>query len=242
MKETPATADCSRCGKDLWTPRWGLAAATEESGDDDNNWLVSFSDVLSLLLVFFIMFFVLTKNPGNVSEEAVPQEQEIALPVQEPFPTESPSEEKKIEQEVASGFTSPDLGRDLSVSSTDREIIVTVGERITFMPGEAELLPGFMPVLDHIAAVLEGHPRVQVDIIGHTDNVPIHTPLYPSNWELSVARATSVLAYFIQERSLDPSRFSVSGYGDQRPTVPNNTPDERAQNRRVEIRLIRAGA
>ncbi|KJU82777.1 OmpA/MotB domain-containing protein, partial [Candidatus Magnetobacterium bavaricum] len=70
-----------------------------------------------------------------------------------------------------------------------------------------------------------------------TDNIPIKTALYPSNWELSAARATSVLRYFIAKHAIEPDRLYVKGNADSRPLVPNNTPEQRAQNRRVEIRL-----
>lgn len=235
------TGDCPRCEEDLWTPRWRLAAASGAADGDENNWLVSFSDMLSLLLVFFIMFFILTKKPGGADEPAEPPAEETARSIPEPSRSYPPSDNTTGASDVAAGFTGLAPGGDLSVSSTDREIIITVGEKITFRPGEAELLPGFVPVLNHITTILEEHPLMRAEIIGHTDNVPIQTARYPSNWELSVARATSVLAYFIRERSLDPYRFSVSGYGDQRPTASNSTPEDRARNRRVEIRLIRAG-
>jgi len=91
--------------------------------------------------------------------------------------------------------------------------------------------------MGEIAESIRKNPSYTVEIDGHTDNLPIHTPHYPSNWELSEARATSVLKCFIDTYGIDPSRFYIRGYADRRPLVSNDSPEHRAQNRRVEIRL-----
>jgi chemotaxis protein MotB len=98
-------------------------------------------------------------------------------------------------------------------------------------------LQASVPLIAGIAEIIRTNPSYTVEIDGHTDTVPIHTSRFPSNWELSVARATSVLKYFIDVQGMDPSRFYVKGNADQRPVAPNDTPEQRAQNRRVEIRL-----
>ena len=76
---------------------------------------------------------------------------------------------------------------------------------------------------------------------GHTDNLPINTPRFPSNWELSTARATSVIRYLIEEENLDPERLSAAGYGEYRPIDANDTPEGRARNRRVDLVILRLG-
>ncbi len=80
-----------------------------------------------------------------------------------------------------------------------------------------------------------------VRVEGHTDNVPIQTPRFPSNWELSVGRAVNVVKYFAEVSDMNPQRLSAVGYGESRPVVPNDTPLNRAKNRRVEILLITEG-
>ena len=91
--------------------------------------------------------------------------------------------------------------------------------------------------MDKVAAVIQ-NIRNPVRIEGHTDNVPIATRRFPSNWELSTARAVQVLKYFIAAGEIDPSRLSAVGYGEAKPVLPNNTPENRTKNRRVEIVLV----
>ncbi len=218
-----------------------LVHGLDDDVDSDSNWLISLSDILSLLLVFFIMFLVMTKGSG-AGEKADPvRDREQTLPAAaekdmvEPFPINA-------WDEIATRVSSLDFSDNVSVLETKRELIVTIREKVTFSPGEAEILHGFEPVLDSIAEVITKHRNLNVEIIGHTDNVPIRTSRYQSNWELSISRAASVLRYFIQNHSIDSSRLSIRGNADLKPTAPNDTPEHRAQNRRVEIKLRRPEA
>ena len=213
----------------------------DETMDSDNNWLISLSDLLSLLLVFFIMFVVMTKGSGTNEKTRAAKGQNHVLPVAEVNQKAAVIGET-IRDEIKSGMKNLDLGDDISILVTNREIIITIKENVTFRPGEADILSSFEPVLDNIAEIIYKYPYFHVEIIGHTDNVPINTFRYPSNWELSVARATSVLKYFINNHYIDSSRLSIKGDADQNPIAPNDTPANRAQNRRVEIRLKRVDA
>ena len=236
MKESSAKITCSEHEGYKGSMHYRLINEMDSSSDDDNNWLISLSDVLSLLLVFFIMFLVMTKGSGSVEDTQHVENKSHVLSVAGLNGTEFIAGER-IRDEITSEINTLALGDDISVLATDREITVTIKEKVTFRPGEAEILASFQPVLDNLAETIQKHPSLHVDIIGHTDNVPINTYSYPSNWELSVARATNVLKYFITKHSLDPSRLSIKGNADQKPVAPNNTPENRAQNRRVEIRL-----
>jgi len=213
----------------------------DETMDSDNNWLISLSDLLSLLLVFFIMFVVMTKGSGANEKTRAAEGQSHALPAAVLNPKEAVPGET-IRDEIKSGMNNLELGDDISVQATNREVIITIKEKVTFSPGEADILGSFEPVLDTIAGIIHKYPYFHVEIIGHTDNVPINTFRYPSNWELSVARAASVLKYFINNHYIDSSRLSIKGNADQKPVAPNDTPANRAQNRRVEIRLKRVEA
>jgi chemotaxis protein MotB len=199
--------------------------------DIDSNWLITLSDVLSLLLIFFVMFSVLSKAHGK------PVAQETHNHADANTQMSNFSTRDKMVGEMSSAIERHNLGNDVSVTSVDKEIIITLKERVTFRPGEAETLKSSEPMLDSIAQIIKQYPTFLVDIEGHTDNVPIKTRLYPSNWELSVARSTNVLKYFINRNGIDPSRLSIKGYADQKPLAVNDTSDNRAQNRRVEIRL-----
>ena len=216
-------------------PYYRLLNGMNTSDDGDNNWLISMSDVLSLLLVFFIMFLVLSKASGEPEKTTPPSEVQLQEPPKVELRETGSIVGDRIRDEISSGINDLELGDDIAVLSTNKEIIITVKERITFRPGEADILNSFEPVLDNIAGIIGRYPHLSAEIIGHTDSTPINTYRYPSNWELSVARATGVLKYLINKHSLDPSRLSVKGNADMKPVAPNDSPANRAQNRRVVI-------
>ena len=109
---------------------------------------------------------------------------------------------------------------------------------VLFDFGQADISSSGYGVLDRIVNVIRKMPY-PIRIEGHTDNIPIHTKRFPSNWELSTARAVNVLKYFINAGQIDPRRLSAVGYGDSKPLVANESPRQRAKNRRVEIVLIK---
>ncbi|MDA8084356.1 MAG: flagellar motor protein MotB [Nitrospiraceae bacterium] len=211
-----------------------LAERSRSSVDSDSNWLITLSDMFSLLLVVFVMFFVMARNTGRPAAPkagAVPPVPLTAVAAPLSLPVTD------LRNEVAAELRRLDMGDGVEVSETGKEIVVSLKEKVTFNPGDAAILKGTEPVLDNIAGVIQRHPELMVDIEGYTDNIPINTAHYPSNWELSVARATSVLKYFISRHQVDSSRLSVRGNADHAPRASNDTPEERAMNRRVEIRL-----
>ena len=115
-----------------------------------------------------------------------------------------------------------------------RGIVMVLPEEITFDTGRAELKEEARPVLDIIAGFIAKIPN-QIIVEGHTDNVPINTFIFPSNWELSVTRAVSVARHLVEERDLNPRRFVATGYGEYHPIAGNDTAEGRARNRRVNI-------
>ncbi len=116
-------------------------------------------------------------------------------------------------------------------------ILRNSGKPVMFDSGSAQIRPEFVPILEKVAEELMKIPN-DIRIEGHTDNRPIHTPMFPSNWELSAARATSVLRFLVG-KGIDPSRLSAVGYGEFRPVASNDTPEGRAKNRRVEILVLK---
>lgn len=208
-----------------------VSARARASIDTDSNWLITMTDIMSLLLVFFIMYIV-TERKEMAKKPEADKAMSVTVPAIKPV-----SAAEKIKDEMDSVIKNLDMERDVSVQAAAKGIIITMKERLTFRPAEANILRDSEPMLDNIADIIKRHPSFTVEISGHTDNIPIRTPLYPSNWELSVARATSVLKYFIQKQGIDPSRFYITGNAEQRPVVSNDSPEQRAQNRRVEIRL-----
>ncbi|MFI5305159.1 MAG: flagellar motor protein MotB [Nitrospiria bacterium] len=215
-------------------PFKSLTEKSKSSLDIDSNWLITLSDVLSLLLVFFVMFMVTAKSSAkSESAQIAPNNQ----PTNNETEPATVSANEKILNDVNSEIKNLDLENEVSVHTINKEIIITLKEKVTFMPGEAEVLKQSEPILDRIAQVIQNNPSFLVEIEGHTDNVPIKTTLYPSNWELSVARSVGVLKYFINHHDIPSSRFSIKGNADQKPIASNDTIENRAQNRRVEIRL-----
>jgi chemotaxis protein MotB len=118
-----------------------------------------------------------------------------------------------------------------------RGLVVSVEEAGSFPTGRAELDDEGRRLFHEIALSLAAVPNT-VRVEGHTDNVPIHTQRYASNWELSTARATSVVAYFVQNVGLDPGRLSAAGYAEFHPRGPNDTAAARGRNRRVDIVVL----
>jgi len=112
-------------------------------------------------------------------------------------------------------------------------VILRLPGRILFDLGEAELKPEARKILDKLVPALKEY-QYQVRVEGHTDNLPIHTERFPSNWELSAARAINVVKY-LEKKGVNRQLLSAVGYGEYRPLFPNNTPQDRTRNRRVEI-------
>ncbi|RLA76716.1 MAG: flagellar motor protein MotB [Deltaproteobacteria bacterium] len=127
-----------------------------------------------------------------------------------------------------------DLSDSVEVLVSNRGVIVRAKEKVLFDLGKAELKKGAYPLLDKLVSLMKQFPRYKLAIEGHTDDLPINTPRFPSNWELSSARATRVLRYFIS-KGIPPERLIAVGYGETRPLVPNDSPKNRAKNRRVEF-------
>jgi chemotaxis protein MotB len=141
-------------------------------------------------------------------------------------------------QKIEQALQSVGLQSKVQFQFDQRGLVVSiVTDSVLFDNGSADLRPEGRAVLDGLAPALANLPN-QIAVEGHTDNVPIATGQYPSNWELSTARATTVLRYLADVRGLPQGRLSAAGYADQRPIADNNTPDGRAKNRRVEIVVI----
>ncbi|MBV9850306.1 MAG: OmpA family protein [Armatimonadetes bacterium] len=131
------------------------------------------------------------------------------------------------------------LERQMQVSQDERGVIVTVlTDKMLFDAGQADLRPQELGPLAKVAQVVNTVPDNHVRIEGHTDDLPIRTARFPSNWELSVTRATTVLRFFAAH-GVTPKRLEAAGYADQRPLVPNTSEQGRARNRRVEIVILR---
>jgi len=132
------------------------------------------------------------------------------------------------------------FGQSLVVTQHQDRLVLTLLGQVLFESGEAELTPLGLKIMKQVGQVLATLPDKYIQVEGHTDNNPIYGRLqnqYPTNWELSTARATTVLRYLIEQTKMDPKDFGATGYADTRPVTTNETEEGRAQNRRVEIVL-----
>jgi chemotaxis protein MotB len=129
------------------------------------------------------------------------------------------------------------IGQGLvSVNQTKRGVVIDISASSLFRAGEAELQPAAAEVLHQVAMVLSNVDQ-PIEVEGHTDDVPIKTPLFPSNWELSAARASSVVR-MLNEHGVPERRLSAVGMASNQPIVPNDSPESRAKNRRVSITIL----
>src|SRR4051812_29226877 len=143
-----------------------------------------------------------------------------------------------VQDQIRQELTAHGLGDSVNFRLEARGLIVTVvTDRVLFDLGSADLRPEGRAVLDGMAPALVRLPN-HIAIEGHTDTSPIHSSLFATNWELSTARATTVLRYLIDAKGLLGTRLAASGYADQQPLVPNDTDAHRANNRRVEIVIL----
>jgi len=221
-----------------------------------NAWMVTFADLLMLMLTFFVMLLGMSSMDRKMLKEIVVHIQGAAgllnfsgsRGVTDLGVLIRRYKNKKyffiIDSTLFKDLFIPSIESDrkkrkdldelMDITDDERGIVVSFHEDILFDPGEATIKKDAFPVLDLIADAIDSCPN-GILIMGHTDNIPIQSELYESKWELSSYRGLSVLEYFLKEKGLSPFRFSVGGYGPSRPLYPNDTPKNRALNRRVEV-------
>jgi chemotaxis protein MotB len=144
---------------------------------------------------------------------------------------------KGLEDEMRSDLES----KDVTISNLKGKLTVNILDRILFDSGEAVLKPDGEAVMRKIAAILAEHPQLKIQVIGHTDNVPIRPGArsrFASNWELSTARALAAVHFLTEQAGVDPRRVGAVGYGEFRPIADNSTAEGRAKNRRIAVTIL----
>jgi chemotaxis protein MotB len=154
-------------------------------------------------------------------------------------------QEKEASAQTAKGLENEmraDLeSKDVTITNLKGRLTVNIVDQVMFDSGEAVLKPGGQSVMRKVAAVLAEHPELKIQVIGHTDNIPIRPDArsrFASNWELSTARALAAVHFLTENAGLDPRRVGAVGYGEYRPIADNATADGRAKNRRIEIAIL----
>ncbi len=203
-------------------------------------WLITFCDLMTNLMLFFLVMFALSR----VNAE---RQKEIYSSLESRFAGKKINTarvenvlHKAQEESVADNLKSSvaDLQKVANVEINEEQIILTLKAPVLFNIGSADLKPEIIPALNEVAEVLKSAPT-RVIVEGHTDNVPIKGGKYESNWGLSVARAFSIINYFVKYKKIQPEKFVAAGYGEFRPLHPNDTEEHRALNRRIGMKIVR---
>jgi len=224
--------------------------------EETGGWIVTFADLVTLLLVFFVLMFSISTMNLHKFKYAIKSiqvnlgEENPAVDLLEII-TEPETEKKKISIEDIVGIKTREqkmmddindiidetqLGDHVVLTRADGKIMVRIKGAVLFESGAAILNPESRPILDQIVRIINDYSEYNVNIKGHTDDKPIRTEKFPSNWELSSIRATNVLKYMIRS-GVDPIRLTATGYAELLPIVENDSTENRSINRRVEFVL-----
>jgi len=232
-----------------------IRSNNSESHPTNGIWLTTFNDMMTLLMVFFVLLFSMStvdmkrfKHFHGELQSALGildagQKTAVGVVESEPPITKTSPEDEVGEQpppEVAAEVRAlRSLSERLGLPSSwsPRRIQITLEDALLFGSAQTRFNQAALPVLGEVAAAL-AKIQGQILVEGHTDNRPLVSARYPSNWELSTARAAQVVKYLIQTNQVAPQRLAAVGYGDSKPIVSNDTPAGQATNRRVEIVLL----
>ncbi|MFW5453713.1 OmpA/MotB family protein [Thioalkalivibrio sulfidiphilus] len=244
-----------------YPPPWA-APPPERSGDamreDEHAWILTYLDMLTLVLVLFVVLLAYTRPDEDQAlrwvegfgiELGHPHRQSVVPPLFDEAPATYPGEQPlaeplaREEAPAAESALEQALARQgglegVEVFTTPGQVELRIKEGILFASGSAELRSDGRALLSSLMPVLEA-AEGQITVEGHTDNVPIFTPIFPSNWELSAARASGVVRQLIG-LGLAPERLQAVGFADTRPVAGNDTAEGRAENRRVSL-VIQTG-
>lgn len=236
--------------------RRGRQTASHGSSE---RWLITYADLITLLLVFFVIMYAFSqvdkakyeelKKSLQTSMSVIPLEgagktehvigeggeNDTVVPM--PFVEPDQLALTQLEQKIEALAKEAGLDQEITARMEERGLVVSISNTAFFAEGEAELRPEVVPVLDRVAGVLQEDPHY-LRIEGHTDDTPIRTWRFPSNWELSAVRATTLVRFLVERHDFPPTRLSAAGYGEYYPRVRNTTDANRALNRRVDIVVL----
>lgn len=223
-----------------------------------SSWLDTYSDTITLLLTFFVLLYSMSTVDAEKVRQISQAFNEIMngksadsileydlydgqVPI---IGGDSDKDDSDIDinqqatyQDIKEFVDKNDLSSYLDIIQDERGVILQLRDNILFETGEATLKSDALVILDKISALISTLPN-NVNVEGHTDNVPINTDEFPSNWELSSARAVNVVRYFIDNKGQDASRFTAESHADTEPITDNDTTEHRAENRRVNILIV----
>lgn len=221
----------------------------DQGSDDRERWLLTYADLITLLLAFFIVMYSMSqidaKKFGRIASAlngALKGGESIInrgsrVPQTKGHGLLKLGDLRMINLKIKEKFSKLGRREEVQVEMTERGLVVHIMESALFKEGSAKLEYKAYDVLRLIYDEIKGLPN-HIRIEGHTDDRDINTGLFPSNWELSTSRATQVVRYFIENFNVPPEKISALGYGQYRPTKPNNSIVNRAKNRRVDVVVL----
>lgn len=220
-------------------------------------WMATYGDMVTLLLVFFVLLFSMSTIDSQ-KYKAVIQSLSGSLgvldsgttvtldPLVNNYPSDSPTEApteyeefSDMQEELQKILEESELNGQIKLEINERGLLIRFLDSVLFDSGKADLTPTAAQIIDKVSAILKDTDK-KVIVEGHTDNVPISTYRFPSNWELSTTRAVNVVKYMIDSNSIDAIRLSAAGYADQHPISDNKTVEGRKNNRRVDMVILRS--
>jgi len=233
-------------------------------GGESGRWMVSYADFVTLLFVLFVVLYSMGQTdvqrykemaesfkaafssgsggPARVVSPMIDSSGGMSEDSGQPAPivVEGMQRESSSGAEVASDLVNmlneSNLSSDVSVQNNIEGVLIALSEKLLFVEGTTQLNPDAYPVLDNVVAMMLPLAN-DIRVVGYTDNTLPQDPKYLNNWELSVGRAFLVLDYLIQ-KGIDPRRLTASGRGENLPIFPNDTPEHRALNNRVDIVVV----
>jgi chemotaxis protein MotB len=233
----------------------------------DESWLVPYADILTLVLALFIVLFATSSVDASKFNQLSNVFNQIftsgngMMNYPSPVPDVTPSETEEltdsevakalqnlgvaeqeelgeIQQKVNTYIQSNNLGDKLDTSLTSEGLLLTIRDNVLFESGSADVRDKDKQIATEISDLLVMDPPRSIVISGHTDNVPIQTAQYETNWDLSVMRAVNFMKILLENGRLNQEWFSAKGHGEFKPVAANDTPEGRAKNRRVEILIV----
>ena len=221
-------------------------------------WLATYSDCVTLLMTFFVLLYAMSSVDENkmralaqafrsvMAGEAGDTILEYSLYngdvplIGGEIPTDTVDGEKIEESmyyQVSKFVADHDLEAVVDIIESDLGVVIQLRDNILFETSKSDLRSESKEILDSISGLISSLNN-NIVVEGHTDNRPINTAEFPSNWELSVDRAVNVVRYFVENGKIDPKRLSATGYGEFQPIVDNDTEENMEKNRRVNILIM----
>ena len=218
-----------------------------------NGWAVIYAGFIIMLLCFFILLCAYSEKDraklarasgafstavGIFSGGQRFESGEAALPVA-PDMVSADSELAGLYGNIQIMASDLGMGNEIKVSVCETGVLLQLSDRILFAAGQADILPEAGRLIEHVGAIVANYPAYSLRIEGHTDNSPIRNSRYPSNWELSTSRAVNVVRFLLDKQLIAADRLLAAGFGEYKPLFPNDSVENRAGNRRVELFFFR---